>query len=946
LGELAASCHAYAKALHYKEIEFKQSPQQTIEQLIAINNELQQPEAAVGILNLAQLNSNNNNRLEFSSSWYEKLQRWEMALEAYEIKQLELPDSMELSLGRMRCLRALGEWERLSILSKQLWANEVIQSDEGVKREIAPLAASAAWNLGEWDIMASYLASMDTERSDTQFFHAIQSVHRNEFNSARIFIDRCRELLDIELAGLVGESYNRAYRLIIQSQQIAELEEIITYKECKDKPQQSLIRKMWANRLKGCQRNVDIWQQILIVRSIVLSPRDDMPTWLKFSSLCRKSGRLALSLRVLTNLLGCDPNETSHLPTNYPQVTYSYLKHLWAAGYEAEAYNHMHELVKFLANYKIEHNNQTLLNDLGIAQEVNSNNNKTVGYSMGAVLSEAELSRLRGRACLRLGKWALSLNDQLNVQVIPIVLTAFHSATQYDSNYKVWHNWAVMNFRVVNFYKQFKSSKENKVHHAVNLSDAEVDNKIVSHVVAAVRGFFNSIKVAGDQSLQDILRLLTLWFNYGQLPAVEAALNDGFTNLKIDTWLSVIPQIIARIDTKQPMIRRSISELLSRIGHSFPQTLVYPLAVVAKSQSLARKTSALNVMNSMKLTSGSLVEQALMVSRELIRVAILWHEQWHEGLEEASRLYFGQKNIEGMLATLGPLHHIMNKGPTTLKEIGFIQSYGRDLAEASEWCAKYSKTGNDSDLNQAWDLYCNVFRKINKQLQSTTDLELQYVSPKLLSACNLELAMPGTYLADRDSVDRNEVKISRFIPSLKVIESKQRPRKIGIIGSDGLEYAFLLKGHEDLRQDKRVMQLFGLVNTLLDNDSDTSKKDLRIRGYSVIPLAPTSGLIQWLNECDTVHALIKDYRDARKILLNIEHRIMQQQAPDYNLLSLMQKVEVFEYALNKTTGQDLSKVLWLKSNNSEMWLDRRTNYTRSLAVMSMVRIDPTLHTSC
>lgn len=29
---------------------------------------------------------------------------------------------------------------------------------------------------------------------------------------------------------------------------------------------------------------------------------------------------------------------------------------------------------------------------------------------------------------------------------------------------------------------------------------------------------------------------------------------------------------------------------------------------------------------------------------------------------------------------------------------------------------------------------------------------------------------------------------------------------------------FLLKGHEDLRQDERVMQLFGLVNTLLLND--------------------------------------------------------------------------------------------------------------------------------
>lgn len=47
-------------------------------------------------------------------------------------------------------------------------------------------------------------------------------------------------------------------------------------------------------------------------------------------------------------------------------------------------------------------------------------------------------------------------------------------------------------------------------------------------------------------------------------------------------------------------------------------------------------------------------------------------------------------------------------------------------------------------------------------------------------------------------------------------------------------------------------------------------------------------------------------------------------------------VEVFRYSLDNTSGQDLRKVLWLKSRNSEVWLERRTNYTRSLAVMSMV----------
>ena len=35
-------------------------------------------------------------------------------------------------------------------------------------------------------------------------------------------------------------------------------------------------------------------------------------------------------------------------------------------------------------------------------------------------------------------------------------------------------------------------------------------------------------------------------------------------------------------------------------------------------------------------------------------------------------------------------------------------------------------------------------------------------------------------------------------------------------------------------------------------------------------------------------------------------------------------------------GEDLHSVLWLKSRSSEVWLDRRTTYTRSTAVLSMV----------
>jgi FKBP12-rapamycin complex-associated protein len=213
-----------------------------------------------------------------------------------------------------------------------------------------------------------------------------------------------------------------------------------------------------------------------------------------------------------------------------------------------------------------------------------------------------------------------------------------------------------------------------------------------------------------------------------------------------------------------------------------------------------------------------------------------------------------------------------------------------------------------------------------------TTLDLQYVSPELLKARDLDLAVPGTY----QSGQRQIITITSFASKLTVIASKQRPRRLSVRGSDGRDYQYVLKGHEDLRQDERVMQLFGLVNTLLSIDTDSFKRRLHIQRFPVIPLAPNAGLLGWVQDSDTLHVLVRDYRESRKILLNIEYRLMLQMAPDYEHLILLQKVEVFEYALDNTTGQDLYRVLWLKSANSEHWLERRATYTRSLAVNSMV----------
>ncbi|BFZ23557.1 hypothetical protein BsWGS_26596 [Bradybaena similaris] len=931
LGERAMKCRAYAKALHYKEDEFHKGPNtQILENLISINNKLQQREAAKGVLLYAM--KHNHANLKVQESWYEKLHEWEKALQAYQRKQEQNKDDDSLTLARMRCLEALGDWNQLHQIALDRWP---VVSDE-MKTSMARMASVAAWGLGQWDSVEQYMFYIPRTSHNAAFFKAVFALHSENYQLAQQCIDKARDVLDTELTAMAGESYNRAYGAMVNVQMLAELEEVIQYKLVPER--REAIRQMWWNRLKGCQRVVEDWQRILQVRSLVISPEEDMESWLKYASLCRKNERLALSHRTLVTLLGSDPlKQPDHvIPTTHPKVTYAYLKHMWKDNRKTDAYSKLQLFVK---------------------QSLQTKSMQIMGPDEAT--QRTKLNQLTARCYLRLGQWSEDLHG-VTEESIPQILDYYNLAKEHDDNwYKAWHSLALMNYEAVLFYKQ----KEQEAHgansvtapdfwEAPRLTDTSIprpetpavriiqyispyNNKICAKIqkycIPAVHGFFKSIDLSSQNSLQDTLRLLTLWFDYGQWPEVYEIMGEGIKSIQIDNWLQVIPQLIARIDTTRSLVQRLVHQLLIEIGKAHPQALIYPLTVASKSNATLRQAAANKILKSMCERSQTLVAQAMLVSEELIRVAILWHELWHEGLEEASRLYFGDRNVRGMFSTLEPLHAMIERGPQTLKETSFTQAYGRDLMEAQEWCRKYQRSGVVKDLTQAWDLYYHVFRRISKQLPQLTSLELQYVSPKLLSCRDLELAVPGSY-----EPNQPVIRIKRVQSSLQVITSKQRPRKLSIFGSDGIEYQFLLKGHEDLRQDERVMQLFGLVNSLLRNNPDTFRRNLTITRFAAIPLSTNSGLIGWVRNCDTIHSLIRDYREKRKILLNIEHRVMLRMAPDYDHLTLMQKVEVFEHALEHTQGDDLARILWYKSPSSEVWFDRRTNYTRSLAVMSMV----------
>ena len=117
-------------------------------------------------------------------------------------------------------------------------------------------------------------------------------------------------------------------------------------------------------------------------------------------------------------------------------------------------------------------------------------------------------------------------------------------------------------------FTSFRPSKES-----FESSDAPTSALIKS------TGFFRSIQLRNENSLQDTLRLLTLWFKFGSHDDVSNAMATGFSIVDVDTWLDVIPQIIARIQTPSVNIRRNIDMLLTDVGKAHPQALLYPLTV-------------------------------------------------------------------------------------------------------------------------------------------------------------------------------------------------------------------------------------------------------------------------------------------------------------------------------------------------------------------------------
>ena len=159
--------------------------------------------------------------------------------------------------------------------------------------------------------------------------------------------------------------------------------------------------------------------------------------------------------------------------------------------------------------------------------------------------------------------------------------------------------------------------------------------------------------------------------------------------------------------------------MLIKVSVKHPQALVCPISVAVNTNDPQQKAVAKEILSKVRIQDSRLVDEAQIISKELMRVAITPHELWHDGLEKPAQLY-KEKDIEGMIAKLQELHSAMDDAPssggdlnvdgfsekvgrvgrTTLRDISFRHSYGKEISEARYWLNQFARTYNLFHLHQ------------------------------------------------------------------------------------------------------------------------------------------------------------------------------------------------------------------------------------------------------
>lgn len=314
-------------------------------------------------------------------------------------------------------------------------------------------------------------------------------------------------------------------------------------------------------------------------------------------------------------------------------------------------------------------------------------------------------------------------------------------------------------------------------------------------------------------------------------------------------------------------------------------------------------------------------EDAWLVLQEIILQVLLAYPQQAMWLMVAGA---SSKDAERKKRYGEIVHRISFKGGSSHREVSKVVSSSQRLAKELLRMCDYHVSKNETVLSIE-KLFPGLLEVAN-----TSELLLPLQS-------SMTVLLPSNHLisADHRPFASNLPTIMSFEDTIEVMNSLQKPLKMMIVGNDGNRYPFLCKPRDDLRKDARLMEFDSMINKLLQSQPESRKRKLYVRTYAVLILNEEHGLIEWVpHTVGFRHILTKLYnakgvqiytsevktnmddarmaRDSRTSEIIFETRVLAKFAPVFH--------EWFLATFPDPTA----------------WLQARSAYARTAAVMSMV----------
>ncbi|ORZ11293.1 hypothetical protein BCR41DRAFT_110660 [Lobosporangium transversale] len=879
---------AYARALlHYEQYvrETRQnrgiieSDVQTMyEKYQEIYVHMEEPDGMEGISTMITSGTRTQNLLQCESAG-----RWSEAQSYYELGIQEEPEKFENHAGLYKCLENLGHYNTL--LST---VEGDIKDNPDWEQQLTEWRVSSAWKVQNWDSLEAALSRSVHASFDVGLGQLLLDMRENRVSDFEKNLQHVRSMMIAPLAAASMESYQRAYEHIVRLHMLHELEEAF---------------KIANERFEIATDHVML-EPHQINSSFVHCLREYQPALdVRFESMA-PSFRLreqVSTLRRIAFYTICIPDTISHEELSFLNAScgelwlqsarmarkYGHGQASYAAMLNAESLKNRSATIE-RAKYEFIHNNErqaiktidlTLSRTMPGASALQSSGTRALSSTR---LRQASNSVHRAPSfnteLMRVYDHVVNTNDTGYIRAKAHLLRT----RWMDRGNLVSPNEILEGYRQATveadrwekgyyfagqyFLKLYENSKRYK-------------NRIptFTHMTNACRLYGKALTLGPKYLFQALPRLLTFWLELGQLaqgrpatsPVLQASAATEFQNVNklMQNLSGMLPEY---------MFLSAFPQIISRMFHKNTDAFAVLQHIIA---------------NVVLAFPHQAIWQMVSVSRSIV------HER----------------------------KRVCNK---ILDSIQFQPLIGSSVM---------------GQIKEALDLCDNLITLCMAAVPDKVDkLSLQKNFPKVYTQLgeNYNLTVPcqatmwpsipesSATMASHQSFKSNLPKINRFLDEVEVMSSLQRPRKITIVGSDGVRYTFLCKPKDDLRKDAKVMEFNGLVNMLLQRNRGANRKNLYIRTYSVIPLNEECGLIEWVhNTIPFRHIMQKQYK---------MNNISMPSLPEIKrILDHEDHVRMFVKDLLPKFPPVFHQWLLDISKEPTAWFETRLRYTRTTAVMSM-----------